>query len=133
MTKRVIALIAILIALSCNLTLAQVQGPTDEIKAPGLPDPKLAYVGKENYEANGQKWTRYKLSITNRNAYPASLWSPSPNLPPCGANHNASRTWIDIIDSQNGTRLYGFCSIASSANLDDLWFAVKQGEKPPKC
>lgn len=132
MTKTIIILIAILM-FSANIASAQVRTRVDDFKAPSLPNPKLVFEGKENYEANGQKWTRYKLSVVNRNAYPAALFKASPQLPPCGSNNSASRTWVDIIDSQSGDRIYGFCALGTPANLDNLWFAVKQGQSPPKC
>lgn len=130
--KRVFVLITILL-ISTGIASAQVRSAADDFKAPSLPDPKLIFAGKEDYEANGQKWTRYKLSVANRNAYPNGLFKAAPQLPACGANENASRTWVDIFNAQTGDRLYGFCSLGSSANLDNLWFAVKQGQSPPKC
>ena len=98
-----------------------------------LPSPKLIFVGKEKYVANGQKWIRYNLSVANRSAYPASLFAAAPQLPACGSNQNSSRTWVDIFDSQSGERIYGFCALSSPQNLDNLWFAVKKGEEPPQC
>ena len=38
------------------------------------------------------------------------LFVPSPGLPPCGRNANASRTWLNIYDDR-GVRLYGWCAI----------------------
>ncbi len=94
-----------------------------------LPDPILILKGTEEYEADEQQWTRYLLSISNREAYPDELFELAPDLPPCGLNENASRTWVDIY-TENGTRLYGFCGFSSSADLDNMWFAVPSGTKP---
>src|SRR6266487_3523159 len=96
-----------------------------------LPNPQLAYAGKQLYTVNGQQWVRYKLRVDNYQAYPPYLFAPSPQLPPCGNNHNASRTWVDIYNRINGTKIYGFCALGSPRDLLKLWFAVKAGVKPP--
>lgn len=130
--KKLFVLITLLL-ISTGIASAQVRSGADDFKTRSLPDPKLVFEGKEEYEANGQKWVRYKLSVTNRNVYPAAMFKAAPQLPACGANENSSRTWVDIFNAQNGDRLYGFCSLGAPANLDNLWFAVKQGQNPPKC
>ncbi|HNT72827.1 MAG TPA: hypothetical protein PKK92_07195, partial [Methanothrix sp.] len=48
-----------------------------------------------------------------------------------GLNTESSRTWVDIYDA-SGIRLYGFCALSSPSDLQNLWFAVKKGETPPK-
>ena len=96
-----------------------------------LPNPQLAYVGQQPYMANGQQWVRYNLRVNNYSAYPPYLFAPSPQLPPCGNNPNASRTWVDIYNRMNGRRIYGFCSLRSPRDLLRLWFAVKAGVTPP--
>ena len=97
-----------------------------------LPNPKLAYAGKQSYTANGQQWVRHNLKVVNWNAYPPFLFAPSPQLPPCGNNHNASRTWVDIYNRANGTKIYGFCALRSPKDLLQLWFAVKAGAMTPR-
>ena len=96
-----------------------------------LPNPQLAYTGKQPYTANGQQWVRYNLRVNNYSAYPPYLFAPSPQLPPCGNNPNASRTWVDIYNRVNGKRIYGLCSLRSPRDLLRLWFAVKAGVTPP--
>ena len=56
-----------------------------------LPTPQLVFAGTEDYEANGKQWTRYKLALLNRSAYESELFTPAPDLPPCGANQNSAR------------------------------------------
>ena len=97
---------------------------------PDLPPPELCVTGTEDYEAHGQEWTRYNLAVTNWSAFPNELFEEAPDLPPCGLNPNASRTWVDIF-AGDGTRLYGFCGLSSSEGLTRLWFAVPKGESPP--
>lgn len=57
-----------------------------------LPSPRLIYNGSENYTVRGVAYTRYKLEVSNRDDYPASLFKPAPDLPPCGLNTNSART-----------------------------------------
>ena len=97
---------------------------------PNLPLPILAVTGTEDYEASGREWTRYQLDVTNRSAFPDALFETAPDLPPCGNNDDASRTWVDIY-SADGSRIYGFCALGSSDSLNSLWFAVPRGEAPP--
>lgn len=94
------------------------------------PNPILVLSGTEDYESGGKQWTRYVYFVFNREAYTAELFAPAPDLPPCGANANSSRTWIDMFD-QRGKRLYGFCAFQSPANLKYVWFALGRGELPP--
>jgi len=95
-----------------------------------LPTPELKLLGMENYTVGEDIFTRYRLSIANWNSYPSELFEAAPDLPPCGLNAESSRTWIDIFN-QDGVRIYGFCALAASEELGDLWFAVKLGESPP--
>ncbi|MBD1869482.1 hypothetical protein H6F95_19705 [Cyanobacteria bacterium FACHB-471] len=95
-----------------------------------IPMPQLRVVRIENYEAGGQPWTRYCLSVDNYAAFPADLFAASPDLPPCGLNRNASRTWVNI-HAEGGATLYGFCALGSPSNLKDLWFARPRGQQPP--
>jgi hypothetical protein len=96
-----------------------------------LPSPVLTLTGTEDYTTSGGEFTRYKLSVTNWNAYPSELFQAAPDLPPCGLNTESSRTWVDIYDLR-GNRLYGFCALGAASDLQSLWFAVKKGETPPQ-
>ena len=98
---------------------------------PDLPSPDLIYTGSEDYAIDLTEYTRYKLEVTNSVDFPDELFVPSPHLPPCGLNTDASRTWVDIYDN-NGTRLYGFCALSCSDNLNSIWFAELKGTPPPE-
>jgi hypothetical protein len=98
---------------------------------PNLPSPVLTLAGTEDYTTSSGEFTRYKIPVTNWNAYPSELFQAAPDLPPCGLNTESSRTWVDIFDLR-GNRLYGFCALAAPSNLQNLWFAVKKGETPPQ-
>ncbi len=97
-----------------------------------LPTPVLASNGQEDYETGGQKWTRYRLTVSNRSDFSSDLFARSPDLPPCGANASAARSWVDIHDASTGAHIYSFCALASSADLGDIWFAVPQCQIPPQ-
>ncbi len=120
--------------LGCRLVCVTHGRGTFEIDLPianAFPAPVLAFTGAENYTVQGNSFTRYKLSVTNRAAFPNSLFYASPDLPPCGLNANSARTWVDIHNADDDQRLYGFCALDSSDALDKLWFAVPQGSAPP--
>lgn len=94
------------------------------------PVPVLYLKSEEHYTAGGKNWVRHQYGVLNSAAYPAALFAPAPNLPPCGANTNSSRTWVDFFD-QTGKRLYGFCALGKPADLDEIWFATEEGVIPP--
>jgi hypothetical protein len=95
-----------------------------------LPQPVIVFLGQEPFEANGKLWTRYSYFVANAEAYPDVLFAAAPRLPPCGANTNASRTWVDVYD-KGGKRLNGFCALGNNNNLDGLWFALERDVLPP--
>src|SRR6476659_9609778 len=100
-------------------------------QAQGLPTPELKFAGTEDYEANGQHWTRYKLALVNRSAYADELFTAAPDLPPCGTNESSARTWVDIYNREGRKRIYEFCALKGPAELGHLWFAVAQGTPAP--
>ena len=61
-----------------------------------LPNPVVVFMGPEFFETGGKSFTRYKYAVDNFQAYPNELFAAAPTLPPCGANTNSSRTWVDI-------------------------------------
>jgi hypothetical protein len=95
-----------------------------------LPNPVLMITGTEYFEAGGKRFTRYKFSVENRAEYPDELFDPAPTLPPCGANTNSSRTWVDFYDSR-GNRLYGFCALKKNADLENIYFYLERDVLPP--
>ena len=95
-----------------------------------LPNPVLFMVSTEYYEVNGQGFIRYRYNVLNSSAYPADLFAAAPQLPPCGNNTRAARSWVDIFD-QRGHRMYGFCALGSPSDLNQIWFALPEGQVPP--
>lgn len=100
------------------------------VSAPPPPNPVLYFLGQELKVVGGKNMTRYNFDIANKDQYPAELFAASPDLPPCGTNTKASRTWVDIYD-QNGKRLNGFCALSKPADLNGIWFSMAEGEVPP--
>jgi len=94
---------------------------------PDLPPPQIVATGMERVVPGT---LTYKLRVTNWYMYPDDLFAASPDLPPCGGNTNASRTWVDIYAGDE-THLYGFCAFDSASDLTELWFGVEEGEDPP--
>ncbi|MDQ3919498.1 MAG: hypothetical protein M3348_13585 [Acidobacteriota bacterium] len=95
-----------------------------------LPNPVLVFVGQQLFQQGGKNFMRYNYAVQNSKDYPAELFAAAPQLPPCGTNKTASRTWVDVYD-QHGKRLNGFCALAKPADLNQLWFALEDGVTPP--
>jgi hypothetical protein len=98
--------------------------------APVLPNPILYLLGQEYFTTGGKNWVRYRFDVLNKDAYPNDLFAKSPELPPCGTNTQAARTWVDVYD-QSGKRLQGFCALGKSSDLGSIWFALEEGKVPP--
>ena len=98
--------------------------------APVLPNPVLYLLGQEFLTINGKQVTRYNFDVLNKSDYPDDLFAASPNLPPCGTNTKAARTWVDFYD-QSGKRLNGFCALGKSGDLNGIWFSLETGVVPP--
>jgi hypothetical protein len=92
-----------------------------------LPVPQVSCAGKT--VENGM--TRCALSVTNWADFSDDFFVASPDLPPCGLNTSASRTWVDIVDAGTNARLYGFCALGAARQLSELWFAVPSGQAVP--
>jgi hypothetical protein len=95
-----------------------------------MPNPVLVFAGQELYEAGGTQFTRYRYFVFNSSVYPDTMFAAAPTLPPCGANTNASRTWVDLFDSR-GKRLYGFCNLRKADDLNTIWFSLPADQIPP--
>lgn len=129
----------IVAALACSLSAAgAAAAPAAAAPAPRvhqqaraqIPRPRLNFTGTERYTTADGEWRRYRLTVTNRAAFPAALFAPSPDLPPCGLNTNSARSWLDIYDGDD-KRLYGFCTLDSPPGLEKLWFNLRSNTAPP--
>ena len=95
-----------------------------------IPNPVLVLSRQVPFTVNRKKWIRYHYFVENFASFPKELFAAAPNLPPCGSNTKASRTWVDFYDS-TGKRLYGFCAFSKPSDLNQIWFALEQGVIPP--
>lgn len=116
----------LLIVVTFILVLA-VQGIAS---APVVPNPVLYFLGPEYVEVSGKQMIRYHYDVANKDVYPDDMFAKSPNLPPCGTNTQAARTWVDLYD-QTGKRLNGFCALGKSTDLNKIWFALPMDTVPP--
>jgi hypothetical protein len=98
--------------------------------APELPNPVLYFLGQDVFTTGGKEFIRYSFDVANKELYPNELFAASPDLPPCGSNTKAARTWVDFYD-QSGKRLNGFCALGKSADLNKIWFALETSQVPP--
>ena len=103
---------------------------TGQIASAPQPNPVLYLARTESVVTRGKRYIRYRYDVAYKDAYPAEMFAPAPQLPPCGANRKASRTRVDIY-GQNGKRLYGFCDLARPSDLGHIWFILRQGVNPP--
>jgi hypothetical protein len=92
-----------------------------------LPVPRLSLNGRDQEPG----LTRFRLGVENWQEFSDDFFAAAPDLPPCGANANASRTWVDILDAGSGITIYGFCALGAAQQLTDLWFAVTDGGAVP--
>ena len=100
------------------------------VPSAATPNPVVILLSPAFFEQGGKQFTRYNLMVTNFVEYPNELFAPSPNLPPCGENKKAARTWVEITE-QSGKRIYGFCALATHDDLTKLWFALETDIVPP--
>ncbi|MEX1108972.1 MAG: S8 family serine peptidase, partial [Dongiaceae bacterium] len=98
-----------------------------------IPNPVLVYSHVETgTDAFGNTVDRHRFLISNWYEYPAAMFISRPDLPPCGLNPSASRTWVDFFRTSDNGRIYGFCDLETPANLNLIWFGViPAGAAPP--
>ena len=119
------------LALSASVAVAIGAGSVPAQSQNSLPNPVLYMTGSEVYEAGGRTWVRHRYDVFNKDAYPAEMFAAAPNLPPCGANTQSARTWVDFFDGRTERRLYGFCALGSPQSLGSIWFSTEEGVIPP--
>jgi hypothetical protein len=117
-------------ALMLVFTLTFVFSVSGKASAPPLANPVLYFIGQELYESAGKQFVRYSFDVLNKDIYPDDMFAAAPDLPPCGSNTKAARTWVDVYD-QSGHRLQGFCNLGKSSDLGKLWFGLAIGDVPP--
>lgn len=85
-----------------------------------VPKPRLVLDSATAFFGNN-----YDLTVTNWAKFPEAMFDPAPNLPACGLNTSASRSYVDVFDS-NGTLLNSFCSMYGASSLAGIWVHAPQ-------
>jgi len=100
---------------------------------PHLLSPDLIYTGnKVAYRgADGNAYNHYKLSIQNCISFPVELFTLSSDLPPCGLNQKASRTWVNINNSETDEHIYGYCGFTKPCDASELLLPVPFSDTIP--
>lgn len=96
-----------------------------------LPTPVIKQIHTERVTIRNTEFIRYWLAVSNWHEYHDSLFAKSPDLPPCGSNTNAARTWVDVLDGQSNARLQGYCAFGKKENLQKFWVARKAVDPNP--
>ena len=91
-----------------------------------LPPPVLVPLYSEPV---GSGTSRYFFRVENWYQYRDEIFEESPDLPPCGGNPNASRTWVEFYDMQQ-QHLYGFCNYDKASDMLGLWVTLP--DPPPQ-
>jgi len=97
-----------------NVAFCQVIVQASNDCSENLPNPRIRF---DHRDSGG----RVYIPVVNWSDYPDEMFRPSPELPPCGLNTSASRTWVEIFDSDTNRYLYGFCALYSSSGLKNIW------------
>ena len=124
-TGRKTAMLLAVLFLAC----AAADAPSHARRAP-LPNPVLFLQGVDYVTTGGKEFTRYHFGVENSSAYPDTMFAASPELPPCGKNTKAARTWVDVF-AQDGKRLQGFCAFGKTSDLNSIWFGLESDTVPP--
>ena len=124
--KRTLLVLVTMLLVFSTQSFSSVISPRTSV----LPNPVLYFIGQDLFETGGKQFVRYSYDVANKEEYPDDLFAASPDLPPCGQNTKAARTWIDIYD-QSGKRLQGFCALGKSSDLGKIWFALEIDKVPP--
>lgn len=97
----------------------------------GLPKPELAFVRSFVVAENTREIRNYFFEIVNRDEFSDDLFVRTDELPPCGINPRASRTWLNFFDG-DGNRIYGHCVINGKKQLELIGFGRPKEDEPPR-
>lgn len=134
-----IRLVPVIIVLAAALTACgeSLTDPDEqEVSETALPGdttfvaPELVFDSAYVRSTGAGQFVHYDLTVENWSDYAAELFEPRPDLPPCGLNASASRTWVEIYDGA-GMHRYGFCALRASSGLIGIWFAVSTQQVQP--
>lgn len=79
-----------------------------------------------NTSPNGT--SEFALSFGNLERLPVDVFAPAPDLPPCGANSNSSRAWIEIVEANSGQVLQLVCDARDLNDLQSVRLEIETSE-----
>ena len=95
-------------------------------------NPIIAFDRKESYTgSDGNPYVRFRIPVVNWQVYPTEMFVTTSAYGPCGNNPTPSRSWVEIYNGVNNSRIYGFCALGTPNNLTQIWFAEPEGTAPP--
>lgn len=100
-------------------------------REPALPKPELQYLGPRRLMLRGLALVRHVFAVANWQAYDKALFAPAPDLPPCGQNANAARTWVDLLDGATGAQIFNHCAFTGPENLQGISHSFGRDGAPP--
>ena len=86
-----------------------------------LPNPVIEYKGGS---PGTPGFLNVDFGVVNFAKYDHTLFAASPELPACGLNKNASRTYVEIY-TDTGVFIYGYCALTQNTQLQKLSFPLK--------
>jgi hypothetical protein len=97
-----------------------------------IPNPVLEWrsVNANAKGSDGKPYIEITVGITNYSQFSDVLFARAPELPPCGDNRNASRTWLLIYNAQSKQQIYSYCAIGKAVDLRSLSFMVAREKLP---
>jgi hypothetical protein len=97
-----------------------------------IPDPVLEWksVNANAKGSDGKPYIEITVGITNYNQFMDVLFARAPELPPCGDNKNASRTWLLVYNAQSKQQIYSYCALGKASDLGTLSFLVAREKLP---
>jgi hypothetical protein len=112
----------------CLFMLFAVASSASPQCATPFPNPVIKYLGAtDGVSGYFDIW----FGVDNYTKYDNTLFVASPELPACGLNKSASRTWLDIY-SDTGVYIYGHCALSQNTQLQKLGFPWKKSTPLPK-
>jgi hypothetical protein len=108
------------------------QGTRPASKEFSVPRPVLVWRGLDTNVkgSDGKSYVGVTLGVSNYASYPAVLFARAPELPPCGANASASRSWLRVYARQTQKEVYSYCALSGPSELRAFSFNVARADLP---
>jgi len=136
----VVALVACAVAAPAQRTAPDAgRGPAPVVLTPRpaeagakVPRPVIVWKGLDATVkgSDGKPYVGVTLGVSNYAAFPEALFAQAPELPPCGANASAARSWLRIYDAATGKEVYAFCAMSKPSEMRTFSFNVARAELP---